>query len=125
MWPVGRRLVNSFEEEFSEDTLKKLKRKVASNMSQSVVALASFIRNWIPYKPMNFRYIFPISSINYVKSLLLYLVGKKRCFACTGVVIESNESITRVLTSASLVRTSDNENMVADNLKVNTLLIIV
>jgi hypothetical protein len=61
----------------------------------------------------------------YVKSLLLYLVGKKRCFACTGVVIESNESITRVLTSASLVRTSDNENMVADNLKVNTLLIIV
>jgi hypothetical protein len=36
-------LVNSFEEEFSENTLSELKKNVASNMSQSVVALASFI----------------------------------------------------------------------------------
>lgn len=83
----GRRLVNSFEEEFSENILRKLKKKVASNMSESVVALASFI-------------------------------GKNRCFACTGVVIESNEGTTRVLTSASLVRTSDNENKVDDKLKI-------
>uniref|UniRef100_A0ACD5UAK1 Uncharacterized protein n=1 Tax=Avena sativa TaxID=4498 RepID=A0ACD5UAK1_AVESA len=81
----GRRLLNSFEEEFSENILSKLKKEVASNMSESVVALASF-------------------------------VGKKRCFACTGVVISCNESTTKVLTSASLVRTD--ENMVADNLKI-------
>jgi hypothetical protein len=89
----GRRLVNSFEEEFTENILSKLKKKVSSKMSQCVVALASFI-------------------------------GKKRYFACTGVVIESNDTI-RVLTSASLVITSDNENKVDDKLKVVTLLIIV
>ncbi|XP_044344121.1 uncharacterized protein [Triticum aestivum] len=44
--------------------------------------------------------------------------GKTRCFACTGVFIDCNGSTTRVLTSASLVRTSDNENKVADNLKI-------
>ncbi|KAK1696437.1 hypothetical protein QYE76_013134 [Lolium multiflorum] len=84
---IGRRLVNSFEEEFSEIILSKLQKEVASKMSRSVVALASFI-------------------------------GGKRCFACTGVVIECNESTTRVLTSASLVRTSVIENKVADNLKI-------
>ncbi|XP_051222300.1 uncharacterized protein [Lolium perenne] len=82
-----RRLVNTFEEEFGEDVSTKLKRKVASNMPQSVVALASFIR-------------------------------KRRCFACTGVVIESNKSTTRVLTSASLIRTPNNENVVDDKLKI-------
>uniref|UniRef100_A0ACD5VLW9 Uncharacterized protein n=1 Tax=Avena sativa TaxID=4498 RepID=A0ACD5VLW9_AVESA len=81
----GRRLVNSFEEEFSENILSMLKKEVASNMSESVVALASF-------------------------------VGKKSCFACTGVVIACNESTTRVLTSASLVRTD--ENKVADQNKM-------
>uniref|UniRef100_M8BQY6 Uncharacterized protein n=1 Tax=Aegilops tauschii TaxID=37682 RepID=M8BQY6_AEGTA len=44
--------------------------------------------------------------------------GRKRCFACTGVFIDCNGSTTRVLTSASLVRTSDDENTVADNLKI-------
>uniref|UniRef100_A0A8R7TSG3 Uncharacterized protein n=1 Tax=Triticum urartu TaxID=4572 RepID=A0A8R7TSG3_TRIUA len=84
---VGMRLLNNFEEKFSEDIWSKLERNVASNMSQSVVALASFS-------------------------------GKTRCFACTGVFIDCNGSTTRVLTSASLVRTSDNENKVADNLKI-------
>ncbi|XP_044338618.1 uncharacterized protein [Triticum aestivum] len=83
---VGMRLLNNFEEKFSEDIWGKLERNVASNMSQSVVALASFS-------------------------------GKTRCFACTGIFIDCNGSTTRVLTSASLVRTSDNENKVADNLK--------
>uniref|UniRef100_A0ACD5VPQ7 Uncharacterized protein n=1 Tax=Avena sativa TaxID=4498 RepID=A0ACD5VPQ7_AVESA len=82
----GRRLVNSFEEEFSENILSKFKKKVSSKMSQCVVAMASFI-------------------------------GKERCFACTGIVIESNDT-TRVLTSASLVITSDNENKVDDKLKI-------
>uniref|UniRef100_A0A8R7TR58 Uncharacterized protein n=1 Tax=Triticum urartu TaxID=4572 RepID=A0A8R7TR58_TRIUA len=84
---VGMRLLNNFEEKFSEDIWSKLERNVASNMSQSVVALASFS-------------------------------GKTRCFACTGVFIDCNGSTTRVLTSASLVRTSDDENKVADNLKI-------
>ncbi|KAF7020870.1 hypothetical protein CFC21_033922 [Triticum aestivum] len=84
---VGMRLLNNFEEKFSEDIWSKLERNVASNMSQSVVALASFS-------------------------------GKTRCFACTGVFIDCNGSTTRVLTSASLVRTFDDENKVADNLKI-------
>uniref|UniRef100_A0ACD5VYC3 Uncharacterized protein n=1 Tax=Avena sativa TaxID=4498 RepID=A0ACD5VYC3_AVESA len=48
---------------------------------------------------------------------LASFIGKKRYFACTGVVIESNDTI-RVLTSASLVITSDNENKVDDKLKI-------
>ncbi|KAM0895169.1 hypothetical protein ACQ4PT_024008 [Festuca glaucescens] len=84
---IGRRLVNSFEEEFSANISSELQKEVASNMSQSVVALDSF-------------------------------VGRKRSFACTGIVIECNESTTRVLTSASLVRNSEIENKVADNLKI-------
>ncbi|XP_020191592.1 uncharacterized protein [Aegilops tauschii subsp. strangulata] len=84
---TGMRLLNNFEEEFSEDIWSELERSVNSNMSQSVVTLASFI-------------------------------GRKRCFACTGVFIDCNGSTTRVLTSASLVRTSDDENTVADNLKI-------
>nr|CAB3450045.1 unnamed protein product [Digitaria exilis] len=38
----GMRLINNFEEKFVEDTWSKLSKKVASNISQSVVSLASF-----------------------------------------------------------------------------------
>ncbi|KAM0829918.1 hypothetical protein ACQ4PT_066570 [Festuca glaucescens] len=82
----GMRLLCNFEEEFAEDNWSKLTKRVASHMSQSVVALASFR-------------------------------GDKRFFACTGIFIDCNELTTRVLTSASLVRNSDDEDKVADNLK--------
>lgn len=39
---LGMRLLCNFEEEFGEDIWSKLTEEVASNMSQSVVALASF-----------------------------------------------------------------------------------
>jgi hypothetical protein len=51
---------------------------------------------------------------------IIPFVGDKRFFACTGIFIDCNELTTRVLTSASLVRNSDDEDKVADNLKVGT-----
>jgi hypothetical protein len=49
----------------------------------------------------------------------LSFVGDKRVFACTGIIIGCSEFTTRVLTSASLVRNSDDEAKVEDNLKVS------
>jgi hypothetical protein len=45
--------------------------------------------------------------------------GHKRFFACTGIIIFCNEFTTRVLTSASLVRNSDDEAKFVDDLKVS------
>jgi hypothetical protein len=36
------RLINTFEEEFVEDTWSKLSKKIALDLSRSVVSLASF-----------------------------------------------------------------------------------
>ncbi|XP_047050690.1 uncharacterized protein LOC124655906 [Lolium rigidum] len=83
----GMRLLCNFEDEFGEDVWSKLTEEVASDVSQNVVALASFS-------------------------------GDKRFFACTGIVIGCSEFTTRVLTSASLVRNSDDQAKVADNLKI-------
>uniref|UniRef100_A0A0E0LPH0 Uncharacterized protein n=1 Tax=Oryza punctata TaxID=4537 RepID=A0A0E0LPH0_ORYPU len=44
--------------------------------------------------------------------------GEERIFACTGIFVGCNESNTRILTSASLVRISDDENKINDNLKI-------
>nr|CAB3446894.1 unnamed protein product [Digitaria exilis] len=41
-YPGGMRLINNFEEKFVEDTWSKLSKKVASDISRSVVSLASF-----------------------------------------------------------------------------------
>ncbi|XP_047052534.1 uncharacterized protein LOC124658157 [Lolium rigidum] len=48
--------------------------------------------------------------------------GDKRVFACTGIIIGCSEFTTRVLTSASLVRNSDDEAKVEDNLKIEVCL---
>ncbi|XP_039792497.1 uncharacterized protein LOC120658313 isoform X3 [Panicum virgatum] len=74
----GMHLVNTFEEEFVEDTWCKLSKKVASDTSRSVVSLASF----------------------------------KDCIGSTS----------RILTSASLIRSSPDENNIADNLKIQVYL---
>jgi S1-C subfamily serine protease len=44
----------------------------------------------------------------------------QRFFVCTGVFIDCIESTSRILTSASLIRSSPDENNIADNLKVST-----
>ncbi|KAI5016301.1 hypothetical protein ZWY2020_006152 [Hordeum vulgare] len=87
------RLEGSFEEKFGRDFLSEPASKIASKMSRSVVALASYSGD-------------------------CNVVG--RHFACTGVCIDFNgsTSMTRVLTSASLVRTSGDENKIVDNLKI-------
>lgn len=94
----GMVLVNGFEEKFPNtdgscswgDVLNQLSEEVASNLSRSVVSLASFS-------------------------------GKTRLFACTGIIIEFN-LCTTVLTSASLVRSSDDENKIDDNLRIEVRL---
>ncbi|CAO2171045.1 unnamed protein product [Urochloa humidicola] len=87
----GMCLINTFEEEFVEDTWSKLSKKVASDISRSVVSLASF-------------------------------KGEERFFACTGIFIDFNGSTSRVLTSASLVRTSADEHKIDDKLKIKLYL---
>ncbi|CAN6195773.1 unnamed protein product [Urochloa humidicola] len=47
--------------------------------------------------------------------------GEKRIFACTGFFIEWNESMI-ILTSASLVRNSGEENKIVENLRIEVLL---
>uniref|UniRef100_A0A453DYI2 Uncharacterized protein n=1 Tax=Aegilops tauschii subsp. strangulata TaxID=200361 RepID=A0A453DYI2_AEGTS len=68
LWSAGMRLLNNFEEEFSEDIWSELERSVNSNMSQSVVTLASFIGNFILFTIRSFTFgiLFPISSLNCV-----------------------------------------------------------
>ncbi|CAL4961925.1 unnamed protein product [Urochloa decumbens] len=87
----GMCLINTFEEEFVEDAWSKLSNKVASDISRSVVSLASFKE-------------------------------KERFFACTGIFIDFNGSTSRVLTSASLVRTSADEHKIDDKLKIKVYL---
>lgn len=47
----------------------------------------------------------------------MFCIGKTRWFACSGILIEYDLH-TSVLTSASLVRSSDDENAVVENLQV-------
>jgi len=44
--------------------------------------------------------------------------GKSKCFACTGLIIDCIP--VRILTSASLVKISGDENKIDDNLQVGT-----
>ncbi|KAF8712691.1 hypothetical protein HU200_028455 [Digitaria exilis] len=89
--PGGMHLVNTFEEEFVEDTWCKLSKKVASDTSRIVVSLASFKED-------------------------------RRFFCCTGVLIDCIESTSRILTSASLIRSSPDGNNIADNLEIKVYL---
>lgn len=57
------------------------------------------------------RYVVALASFN----------GEKRYFACTGFFIEWNGSTT-ILTSASLVRSSSDENKIDENLRIEVLL---
>ncbi|XP_037428292.1 uncharacterized protein LOC119294144 [Triticum dicoccoides] len=81
----GTHVINSFEEEFEDNTWSTLSENVALTMSECVVSLASFN-------------------------------GNSRCFACTGVYINCNP--VRILTTASLVKTSGDGNKIDDNLRI-------
>ncbi|KAF2924365.1 uncharacterized protein [Oryza sativa Japonica Group] len=58
------------------------------------------------------------SNMSRVVVSLASFNGEERIFACTGIFIGCDESNTRILTSASLVRISDDENRINDNLKI-------
>ncbi|CAN6165492.1 unnamed protein product [Urochloa humidicola] len=89
----GMHLRNGFEEKFPGDTWKDLTEKVASSLSLSVVSLASFLDGG---------------------------AGEKtRVFACTGVIIGHIKSMTKILTSASLVTV---DKKIDENLKIQVLL---
>ncbi|XP_051210089.1 uncharacterized protein [Lolium perenne] len=61
------------------------------------------------------------SNINRNVVALASFNGEKRFFGCTGFFIEWNGS-TIILTSASLVRNSGDENKIAENLRIEVLL---
>ncbi|XP_047056879.1 uncharacterized protein LOC124663198 [Lolium rigidum] len=90
----GMYLKWDFEEGFGKDILSEPTSRVASKMSRSVVALASFVVDKTEYSGEHRK-------------------EKKiaRKFACTGVFIECSGSTTRILTSASLVRSGDGKNI--------------
>lgn len=73
----------SFEQEFNVDIWSKLTKRLASNMSLSLVALASFIGNCTHYKLINFGICFPILSLT--DDLNLF-VREARLFACIAQV---------------------------------------
>ncbi|CAM0882581.1 unnamed protein product [Alopecurus aequalis] len=86
----GMYLKWDFEEEFGGDICGELTKRVTSKMSRSVVAVASFLRVEKTDSPGEF-------------------IKGARKFACTGVFIECDGSTTRILTSASLIRSSGDE----------------
>nr|XP_051225804.1 uncharacterized protein LOC127343670 isoform X10 [Lolium perenne] len=90
----GMYLKWDFEEGFGKDILSEPTSRVASKMSRSVVALASFVVDKTEY------------SGEHRKEKKI-----SRKFACTGVFIECSGSTTRILTSASLVRSGDGKNI--------------
>ncbi|KAM0869417.1 hypothetical protein ACQ4PT_040694 [Festuca glaucescens] len=100
----GMYLKWDFEEEFGRDIWSEPTRRVASKMSRSVVALASFV--------VEFE-----GSGEHKKEKKI-----ARQFACTGVFIECDEATTRILTSASLVRSSGDEKNIHPEWKIEVCL---
>ncbi|CAL5082221.1 unnamed protein product [Urochloa decumbens] len=93
MLGAGMILVNSFEEPFGDRHGEGVWRKFSKRASN-----------------LN-RNVVALASFN----------GEKRLFACTGIFIEWNGS-TMILTSASLVRDSGDENKIDENLRIEVLL---
>ncbi|TVU43765.1 hypothetical protein EJB05_10257, partial [Eragrostis curvula] len=90
MLDAGMILVNTFEEPFGDIHGKD----VCSKLGEKA------------YSTIN-RSVVALASFN----------GEKRIFACTGFFIEWNGS-TKILTSASLIRNSGDENSIVENLRV-------
>ncbi|KAF6997321.1 hypothetical protein CFC21_013556 [Triticum aestivum] len=99
----GMYLKEGFDDEFGNGNWSEPTRTVASKMSLSVVALASFI---VEYD----------STGEHDKE------KRRKHFACTGVIIVCDGSTARVLISASLVRTSGEENNIHPGLKIEVCL---
>jgi len=87
-------LVNTFEEAFGDIYPKGVWRELGKKASSNIA-----------------RYVVALASF----------IGYKRSFACTGFFIEWNGS-TIILTSASLVRSSSDENRIDENLRIEVLL---
>jgi len=68
----GMHLVNTFEEEFVEDTWCKLSKKVASDTSRSVVSLASFKGDHYILFP--YICLFSVSSLTIIAIKYLYKI---------------------------------------------------
>ncbi|XBI46975.1 hypothetical protein VPH35_111059 [Triticum aestivum] len=97
----GMYLKGTFDDEFGRENWSERTRRVASKMSRSVVALASFI----------------VESDSAEE-----LKKRRKHFACSGVFIECDGSTTSVLTSASLVRTSGEESNIHPKLEIEVCL---
>nr|CAB3448537.1 unnamed protein product [Digitaria exilis] len=91
--PAGMILVNTFEDAFGDIHGEGVWRKFSTRAS----------------------------NINSNVVALASFNGEKRFFACTGFIIEWNGSKI-ILTSASLVRNSGDENKIVENLRIDVLL---
>ena len=108
---------NSFEDKFEGDIWSTLSKELSSTLSECVVALASFNGDYIPIRSIAcYCFIFFIGLI--INDHIMICVEGSRHFACTGVFIDCYPG--RILTSASLVRSTDDKSKIYDNLRVST-----
>lgn len=93
-----------FEEEFGRGSWSETTRTVASKMSRSIVALASFT----------------VKSEGSGEDIKARKIARQ--FACTGVFIECDGSTAKILTSASLVTSSGDEQNIHPEWKIEVCL---
>jgi len=109
---------NSFEDKFEGDIWSTPNKELGSTLSECVVALASFNGDYsLIHSIAHYCFIFLyIRSI--INDQIMICAEGARHFACTGVFIDCYPA--RILTSASLVRSSDDKSKIYDNLRVST-----
>ena len=100
-----------------EGVWSKLSKKASSDINWSVVALASYNGNLTVMCLLIFRLCF---DHNQLISGFMVCSRKKGCLHAQVFFIEWNGS-TVILTSASLVRSSGDENKIVENLRVGTI----
>lgn len=96
----------------------ELSEEVASNLSKSVVILALSDGDYMCcYTLLAFPNIY-LSIASYNRFLLRSCVGHKVLFASSGIAVERLGHVTRVVTSASLVKALNDQRKEHDELKV-------
>ena len=118
--PGDMELRRNFEEEFAGNVWNSRLPKKSCFRHIFKCCLTCFIPWWFCcYKIMLlFHVYFFYFNFNTMIATMIF-VGETRFFACTGVLIGRHKSITRILTSASLVRFA-NKNEIDRSLKVCT-----
>jgi hypothetical protein len=112
------RVFNSFEDKFEGDIWSSLSKELGSTLSECVVALASFNGEYSSFDTLDQTFLFHTFIRLIINDQIMIYAEGARHFACTGVFIDSYPA--RILTSASLVRSSGDKSKIYDNLWVST-----